>query len=56
VASSGVALLLAGSIAAIELDPKHLGDPHLHSDVVYVVTIDGGSPVVTGAPLPRNLG
>lgn len=50
-ASSGVALLLAGSIAVIELDPEHHGDPHVHGEVVLNRTIDPSSTIVTGAGL-----
>jgi hypothetical protein len=50
--SSGVALLLAGSIAVIELDPEHHGDPHAHVEVVLSRTIDPSSTVVTGSGLP----
>jgi hypothetical protein len=50
-ASSGVALLLAGSIAAIELDREHHGQPHIHGEAVYSRAVDPSSYIVTGAPL-----
>jgi hypothetical protein len=50
--SSGVALLLAGSIAVIELDREHHGQSHIHGEAVYSRAIDPYSYVVTGSGLP----
>ena len=51
-ASRGVAVFLAGSIAVIELDPEHHGDPHVHGEAVYSRAIDPSSIVATGSGLP----
>lgn len=51
IALSGVALLLVGSIAVIELDREHYGDPHIHSEALYSRAVDPSSIVVTGSGL-----